>query len=61
MIAGEWPQVRFPSSSENNGILLDLASNRGKHGYGIEAFEAGNPLAWPSSPPRTTYATCRQR
>ena len=47
-IAGEWPQDRFPSSSENNGILLDLANNRGKHAYGIEAFDAGNPLAWPS-------------
>jgi acetyl esterase/lipase len=47
-IAGEWPQDRFPSSRENNGILLELWSNRGKHSYGIEAFEAGNPLAWPS-------------
>jgi acetyl esterase len=47
-IAGEWPQERFPSSIENNGIFLDLHNNRGKHGYGIEAFDAGNPLAWPS-------------
>lgn len=47
-IAGDWPQDRFPSSSENNGILLELSSNRSKHSYGIEAFEAGNPLAWPS-------------
>ena len=47
-IAGEWPQERFPSSIENNGILLDLHNNRGKHAYGIEAFEEGNPLAWPS-------------
>jgi acetyl esterase/lipase len=47
-IAGEWPQERFPSSTINNGIFLDLHHNRGKHGYGIEAFDAGDPLAWPS-------------
>ncbi|MEM9202067.1 MAG: alpha/beta hydrolase fold domain-containing protein [Actinomycetota bacterium] len=47
-IAGEWPQDRFPSSTENNGILLNLHNNRGRMGYGIEAFEAGDPLAWPS-------------
>lgn len=47
-IAGSWPQERFPSSIENNGILLDLHNNRGAMAYGIEAFEAGNPLAWPS-------------
>ena len=47
-IAGEWPQERFPSSTENNGIFLDLHHNRGAVGYGIEAFEAGDPLAWPS-------------
>jgi acetyl esterase/lipase len=47
-IAGSWPQERFPSSIENNGILLDLHNNRGAMGYGIEAFERGDPLAWPS-------------
>jgi acetyl esterase len=47
-IAGEWPQARFPSSIENNGILLDLHHNRGRMGYGIEAFEARDALAWPS-------------
>lgn len=46
-IAGEWPQDRYPSSIENNGILLDLHDNRGRMAYGIEAFEAGDPLAWP--------------
>jgi acetyl esterase/lipase len=46
-IAGHWPQDRYPSSTENNGILIDLHNNRGAVGYGIEAFEAGNPLAWP--------------
>jgi acetyl esterase/lipase len=47
-IAGSWPQERFPSSSENNGLLLDLHNNRGAMGYGIEEFKDGNPLAWPS-------------
>lgn len=47
-IAGAWPQQRYPSSVENNGILLDLHNNRGAMAYGIEAFEAGDPLAWPS-------------
>jgi acetyl esterase/lipase len=46
-IAGRWPTPDSPSSTENNGILLDLHNNRGAVGYGIEAFEAKNPLAWP--------------
>jgi acetyl esterase len=46
-IAGQWPLPQNPSSSENNGILLDLHNNRGAMGYGIEAFQARNPLAWP--------------
>jgi acetyl esterase len=47
-LAGEWPQDRFPSSIENDGILLHLHNNRGRMAYGIEEFESGNPLAWPS-------------
>ncbi len=46
-IAGQWPQVQNPSSTENNGILLELHNNRGAMAYGIEAFKAKNPLAWP--------------
>jgi acetyl esterase/lipase len=46
-IAGGWPDARYPSSTENNGILLDLHSNRGAMSYGIEAFNAKDPLAWP--------------
>lgn len=46
-IAGEWPQERLPSSTENNGILLDLHHNNGAMGYGIKEFENQNPLAWP--------------
>jgi acetyl esterase len=47
-IAGIWPLPENPSSMENNGILLDLHSNAGAMGYGMEAFETGNPLAWPA-------------
>ena len=46
-IAGSWPQDRFPSSTENNGLLIDLHNNRGAMGYGIAELETGNPLAWP--------------
>jgi acetyl esterase len=46
-ILGDWPQDACPSSVENNGILMDLHNNHGRLGYGIEAFEAGDPLAWP--------------
>lgn len=46
-IAGSWPQDRYPSSIENNGLLIDIHNNRGTMAYGIEAFEQGNPLAWP--------------
>jgi acetyl esterase len=47
-IAGEWPQPRYPSSIENNGILIDLHNNRGAMGYGIQAFRDRDPLAWPA-------------
>jgi len=47
-IAGQWPTAENPSSTENNGIRLDLHNNRGAMGYGIEAFNDRNPLAWPS-------------
>ena len=46
-IAGQWPQDHLPSSTENNGILIGLHSNRGAMAYGMEALEAKNPLAWP--------------
>src|ERR1700722_7594021 len=41
-IAGQWPTAEAPSSTENNGILLDLHNNRGALGYGIEAFDKRN-------------------
>jgi acetyl esterase/lipase len=47
-IAGEWPSPQNPSSSENEGILISVNHNRGAIGYGIEAFRARDPLAWPS-------------
>ena len=47
-IAGQWPQERFPSSTENNGLLLDLHNNRPAMAYGIEALQQRNILAWPA-------------
>ena len=47
-ISGQWPLAKYPSSIENNGILLDLHNNRGAVAYGIEAFQSRNPLAWPA-------------
>jgi len=46
-ISGEWPRPEYPSSVENNGILLDLHNNTGAMSYGIEELHAKNPLAWP--------------
>lgn len=46
-IAGQWPSPQSPSSTENNGLLLDLHNNQGRMIYGIEEFEKRNPLAWP--------------
>jgi acetyl esterase len=46
-IAGEWPQPQYPSSIENEGIVLMFGDNRATMAYGIEAFNARNPLAWP--------------
>ncbi len=47
-IAGHWPLGDSTSSIENNGILLDLHNNRAAMGYGFEAFQARDPLAWPA-------------
>ena len=46
-IAGRWPLPQHPSSTENNGILLDLHNNHGAMAYGITELENENPLAWP--------------
>jgi acetyl esterase len=47
-IAGQWPDPKYPSSTENNGILLELHSNRGAMAYGIDELHHRNPLAWPA-------------
>ncbi len=47
-IAGQYPQARYPSTIESNGIFLELHNNRGLTAYGIEAFHARDPLAWPA-------------
>jgi acetyl esterase/lipase len=47
-IAGQWPQPQYPSSTENEGILISVQNNRATMAYGIDAFNDRNPLAWPS-------------
>jgi len=46
-ISGQWPRPEYPSSTENEGIFLNLHNNRGAISYGIEQFDKRNPLAWP--------------
>jgi len=46
-LMGDYPNDAFPSSIENNKILLDLDGNGPVLGYGIEHLEQRNPLAWP--------------
>jgi len=46
-IAGAWPLPEYPSSIENEGIVLNFGDNRATMAYGIEAFNDRNPLAWP--------------
>jgi acetyl esterase len=46
-IAGEWPLPQNPSSTANEGILISVGNNRSTMAYGIDAFTARNPLAWP--------------
>jgi acetyl esterase/lipase len=46
-LTGKWPDARYPSSLESNGILIDLYGDRCAIGYGIEAYDRGDPLAWP--------------
>jgi len=45
----EWIHEHAPELGiyENEGVFLSLHHNRGRMSYGIEAFEAGDPLAWP--------------
>jgi len=52
-IAGAWPQPQYPSSSENEGIFISVQNNRSTMAYGMEAFNARNPLAWPGFATRT--------
>ena len=47
-LAGEWAAEPGSSALENSGIIMELrGSNWGSMGYGIEAYRAEDPLAWP--------------
>jgi len=47
-IKGEWSDADGGSVVANRGVLLDLHFDNGAVAYGIEAFNAGDPLAWPA-------------
>jgi acetyl esterase len=47
-IKGEWSDADGGSVTGNRGILLDLHVDNGAVAYGIEAFNAGDFLAWPA-------------
>jgi len=46
-INGVYPDERYPSTIENNGIFINVHGNWGPMSYGIEALENRDPLAWP--------------
>lgn len=46
-IKGDWSEADGGSVVRNSGILIDLLVDNGPVSYGIEAFEARDPLAWP--------------
>jgi acetyl esterase len=45
-LAGMWSDGTYPSSIENNGLFINVQNNRHAMGYGIEAYQARDPLAW---------------
>jgi acetyl esterase/lipase len=47
-ILGRWPDERHPSTIRNNKIVLNLNDNTLPVAYGQEAYDARDPLAWPS-------------
>ena len=47
-ILGRWPSEAHPSTTENNGVLIDISNNHATMAYGIEAYDAKDPMAWPS-------------
>jgi acetyl esterase len=47
-IKGAWSDADGGSVTGNRGILLDLHVDNGAVAYGIESFNARDPLAWPA-------------
>ncbi|WP_425838278.1 alpha/beta hydrolase [Streptomyces fractus] len=46
-LVGVIPDERFPSTVENEGIIIAGQGNRPLMAYGIKEWENRNPLAWP--------------
>ena len=47
ILGGQYPDSRFPSTVENEGLILNLHRNTWTVAYGLEAYEQKNPFAWP--------------
>ena len=59
-IAGEWPLPQYPSSTENEGIVISVHNNRSARAYGIDAFNARNRSPGPPSPHGMMSRACRR-
>ena len=46
-LLGRWPDAKYPSSIENNHIVLNLDDPTMPLAYGPAAYDARDPLAWP--------------
>jgi acetyl esterase/lipase len=46
-VLGAYPDPELPSTTENNGIFINLDGNAMVIAYGTEHHESRNPLAWP--------------
>ena len=46
-VVGVYPHPDLASTTENNGIWLNLEGNAMLIAYGVEHYERSNPLAWP--------------
>ncbi|HEV2427444.1 MAG TPA: alpha/beta hydrolase, partial [Acidimicrobiales bacterium] len=55
-LAGAWPDDRYPSATLFAPLLNDVHSNRGRVGYGVAAYDARDPLAWPGFATRDDVA-----
>eukprot|EP00750_Incisomonas_marina_P030350 INCI7471.1.p1 GENE.INCI7471.1~~INCI7471.1.p1 ORF type:complete len:424 (-),score=49.65 INCI7471.1:112-1248(-) len=46
-VLGSYPDPAYPSTISNMGILFNNMGGKSAHDYGIEAYRAKDPCAWP--------------